>query len=168
MAGYYPARSRLLEFSLAVAVIVVLAAVLLQALVQVEADAERTVVEATVRNMDSGLRLVQAQQITQQMEKQRAGLLRENPMAWLEKPPPDYAGAFERIDPERLERGRWAWDRGALTLYYRPRRDEGLKTSVGNGWLAWQVKAPGGRTAKADAPLGILRIEAKFAYVWRP
>lgn len=161
MSPQFPQRARLFEFAVGVAVIAVAALFLLDALARIEEQAEKLVVEATVRNIDSGLRLAQAELITQQRENERAALLRVNPVGWLERPPEGYIGEADGVDPEALAAGQWVWDRRARILIYRPRRGGALKVEGGAGWLGWRIVAAG-------QALGTLRVEGLRAYEWRP
>lgn len=163
-----PKRSRLFEFSVGVTIIAIVATFLLAALDRIEEEAEKLVVEATVRNIDSGLRLAQAQLITQQRENERPLLLPVNPVAWLDKPPAGYAGEADHVDPGSLATGAWMWDRTNRTLYYRPRRSDGLRVEGGGPCLAWRVAPSGEVVTEASAPMALLRLAAISRYAWRP
>lgn len=139
---------------------------LIGALARIEAEVEKLAVEATVRNMNSGLRLAQAELITQGRENERAALALHNPVDWLASPPVDYAGEADAVDPARLAAGSWAWERRSRTLYYRPRRSTGLRVDGAGESLGWHVVAAGGGVT-AGRP-GMLRLEAVRVYEWRP
>lgn len=157
-------RTRTLEFWLVVAVSGIIVGFLLLALLRAEEQAERLVVEATVRNMNSGLRWKEAELMTQGRENERPALLQENPVRWLEKPPTGYR-EIDRVVFGGVEAGRWVWDRTRKRLYYRPRYATGLHVVGGGDVLEWRVAAAGDVNALRP---GTLRVEAVSVYEWKP
>jgi hypothetical protein len=162
MERAFPRRARLLEFAVAVAAIGVVSLLLLEALFDAQAEAEKLTVESTVRNMNSGLVLAQAALLVAGREAELPGLRARNPFGWLESLPAGYVGAAL---PAALEPGGWCWDAAAGLVVYRPRHEGGLKVADGVPLLRWRVQA------SADPQVmrpGALRIVAAVGYEWRP
>jgi hypothetical protein len=158
-----PKRSRLLEFWLAAALIGVATTFLLPALWRIEEDAERLLVESTIRNINSGLRLAESELVLQGREAERRTLLLANPVTWLESPPTGYVEC-DRIEAHAVEAGQWVWERETRLLHYRPRHSEHLQVQ-GGGTLAWRVVAAGDGVVFRP---GALRIENVTPYDWQP
>lgn len=140
----------------------ILAWVLLGTLGRIQEDAERLAVETTVRNMNSGLFLRQAELVTGGREADLPGLAAANPVDWLAEPPAGYVGACPPGGPAE---GRWCWDAAARRLVYHPRRHGGLKTDDGLPILKWRVQAPA--DPKAVRP-GALRVVSVGRHTWQP
>jgi len=115
--------SSLFEFFIAAGVIGLIAAVLLDRLLDYQAYAERTAMEVTVVNMRSGLRLRVAELMTQDRMPEVGKLVNENPVRWLETPPPNYLGELAHPVPKTLEQGNWYFDTTGRELVYLPRSD---------------------------------------------
>lgn len=158
-----PKRSRLLEFWLAAALIGVAAAFLLPALWRIEEDAERLMVESTIRNINSGLRLAESELVLQGREAERPALLQANPVAWLARAPAGYVER-DRVEVQSLDAGQWVWARETRLLHYRPRHVQHLKIQ-GEPTLAWRVVAAGDGLVFRP---GTLRIESITPYHWQP
>jgi len=132
----FPKRGKLLEFSLAVVVIGICGHFLLAALWRAQGEAERVMVESTVRNVNSAVRMAQAQLIVQGREGEVPGLFAGSPARWLEAPPAEYVEVEREADVKHSP-GRWVWVRQAGVLYYTPRHREVL-VAAENGALAWR------------------------------
>jgi type II secretory pathway pseudopilin PulG len=111
----------LFEFFVAAGVISLIAALLLDRLLGYQEYAERTALELTVINMRGGLRLRTAELMTQDRLNEVGKLINENPVRWLETPPPNYLGEFANPVPESLPPGNWYFDRTTRELVYLPR-----------------------------------------------
>ena len=131
-----PQRAKLFEFSAAVAVIGLCAYFLLATLQQMEEEAERVVVEATLRNINTGVRFAQAQLIVQGRERELVALYSGSPVQWLERPPPDYV-ELDRVSDADYLPGRWVWEKQSGTLSYTPRQGARLKID-GGSMLQWR------------------------------
>lgn len=137
MQSTLPKRSRLLEFCVLAAVIAVCGVVLLRVVAGVQQEAERLAVELTIRNINSGMELQQADRIMAGRENTLGELMAQNPVSWLRTPPDGYVGEG-RCD-ERLLEGQWAWDVSRKTLNYRPKQANWLGGQAGNPCLTWRV-----------------------------
>lgn len=111
----------LFELLLSASVISVIAVLLLDRLLDYQAYAERTAMEVTVVNMRSGLRLSVAELMTQDRMQEVGKLVNENPVHWLETPPPNYLGELVHPLPKNLEQGNWYFDTTTRELVYLPR-----------------------------------------------
>jgi len=111
----------LFEFLIAAGVISVIAVLLLDRLLIYQEYAERTAMELTVVNMRSGLRLHMAELMTQDRLHELGKLINENPVRWLETPPPNYLGELAHPVAKTLEQGNWYFDTTRRELVYLPR-----------------------------------------------
>ena len=95
MSDVTPRSRSLFQVSVVAAIIVLLAAVLLNAVYYVQEKAERTVIEATVLNIEKGLEIeVRTREIRGQASSIR-DLVGVNPVSFLAKPPEGYAEKFQ-------------------------------------------------------------------------
>lgn len=117
----------LLELAVAGIVIGILATILLNRMQRYQEIAEKTVMEATVVNMRSGLRLRVAELMMQDRMDEMGSLSRENPIAWLEAPPPNYLGQLAQPEQHAIPPGNWYFDQGRQELVYLPDRGRYFK-----------------------------------------
>ena len=162
MAGVFPPRARQLEFALAVIIIATVSAILIDRLHSLQEDAERLMVESTVRNINSGLMLHMATLVAAQRESELPGLAQKSPADWLERVPNDYREA-PRCDHD-LSPGAWCWEKPTKRLYYRPRLHDGLKIEGNMPFLVWTLRWPG---AVSEIRPGALRMEPVQDYHWK-
>jgi hypothetical protein len=157
-------RSRsLFQFSVVLTVIGVVAAVFFNALYDIQEQAERTVMEATVRNMNSGLRMDVATRAMHGQEVPVAAFVGANPVKWLENPPPGYIGMCQ----QELAAGEWCFDAATLEIVYLPRADRHLEhLEPARRGLRWRVGMPGGSTGSAGST-GAIRLFSTTSFVWR-
>lgn len=118
-----------LEAMMALLMISILAAALLERLLLYQEIAEKTAMETTVINLRSALRLQVAELRMQNRTQELIRLVETNPIEWLGAPPPNYAG--ERVNPSAsaIPPGNWCFDRSRRQLIYRPQRTRLLKVS---------------------------------------
>lgn len=95
--------------------------------------AEKTVMEMTVMNMRSGLRLRIAELKMQGRMGEASQLMQENPMTWLETLPANYMGQVTDSKPTDLLPGSWYFDTGRQELVYRAQHDTFLKITQDGG-----------------------------------
>ena len=112
--------SSLFEFFIAAGVISVIAVLLLDRLLSYQEYAEKAAMELTVVNMRSGLRLRTAELMTQDRLHELGKLINENPLRWLETPPPNYLGELARPELKALAQGNWYFDTSTRELVYLP------------------------------------------------
>lgn len=120
-------------FELVVVIVIanVLAIILLDRLWYYQEVTEKTAMEMTVMNMRSGLRLRIADLITQGRMSEAVQLLQENPISWLESPPPNYMGELNNPSHNILLSGSWYFDTGRRELVYLLQHNRFLKLGMG-------------------------------------
>ncbi len=102
------------EFVVALIVISVLAAALLDRAHYYKEMAEKAAMESTARLIKTGLQLRLAELIIANRQGEAAALEREDPILWLEKKPANYGGAY----PEFPDPGTWYFDANERQLVY--------------------------------------------------
>lgn len=116
-----PAGARgftLFEFTLSMAVLTVLAGVLANRLVYYRVQAERVQVQALVAHLRTAL-AGRVGALALAGKPERVGsLLGANPVAWLDRVPPNYLGEYYSPDIKKLPRGVWLYDKSDKTLVY--------------------------------------------------
>ncbi len=111
------------ELMVAVTIIGILATVAMGRLLYYRELAEKAAMDATLAATKMGLQIRLAELIATNRQMAAAELERGNPMLWLEKPPPDYAGEY-RSPPSP---GHWYFAADAGQLVYAPRNTSYLQ-----------------------------------------
>ncbi|WP_154668084.1 hypothetical protein [Pseudoduganella violaceinigra] len=106
------------EFAVAAIIVAILAGVLLQKLQFYQEEAERLAVQQVVTSLRAALASRAASLYLRGKDAEIALLLKQNPMDWLERRPPNYAGEFSAPKPGEMAEGQWYFDRSAETLSY--------------------------------------------------
>lgn len=150
--GYY-AGSRWFQWSVVCLVTGMLVLGLLSALKEVEARAERQMVDLTIRNMRTGMQLAMGEALMHQREGEIAGWARSNPVRWLESTPVGYRGVCSKA-VKGLAGGEWCFDDDRRVLIYKPRRIEYLRTVNGGAVgqcerLMWRVVRGAGKVVQS-------------------
>jgi general secretion pathway protein G len=96
----------------------VLALVLFDRLLFYQTQAEKTVMEMTVINMRSGLRLRVAELMMQNRMNEVGSLVHENPMNWLAAAPSNYIGTFQNPEQRVIPTNTWYFDATRRELVY--------------------------------------------------
>ncbi len=135
------------EFMMVVIAIALLWMVALNRLRNLQEIAEKTTVEMTVRNIQSGLRWEMSERIVAGREASIAELAGGNPVRWLGKPPVDYLGEFSAAPADFLP-GRWYFDTQRKELRYRPTLQRNLECTQcvresGEIVLSWRIERAG-------------------------
>lgn len=135
------------EFSGILVVIGLLGLVALDRLHELQEIAEKTAVEMSVRNMQSGLRWEMSERIMTGREASIAGLAGGNPVRSLEKSPIDYLGEFPAA-PANFPPGHWYFDTRRKELRYRPILQRNLECTQceregGEIVLSWRIARAG-------------------------
>ena len=108
----------LLELAVVILFIGILASIFLKWMQRYQELAEKTVVEATVANMRTGLRYRIAELMINGRMNEMGSLSRENPMSWLQAPPSNYVGQTGQAQNLHLPSGSWYFDQGRHELVY--------------------------------------------------
>lgn len=126
-------------------VILLLFSILNVFLTHYQGQAERELVDLTLRNMRTGLRLHVTTLSVEGKREQIVRLADSNPIIWLGQFPADYMGALDAVPP-REARG-WYFDLSTRELAYRP-KSSGFP---GGKWqeLRWRVESLPGQDAGA-------------------
>ena len=122
LAGFTP-----VEFAVAIAIIAVAAALLLNRLAYLQEMAEKAAMESVVRAVKTGLQLRLADLIATQRQGQAAALEVEDPMSWLEARPDNYGGVYGA----GAERGKWYFDTSRRHLVYVVNAGDRLEIDTG-------------------------------------
>ena len=110
----------LLELAIVILLIGIVASIFLNRMQRYQELAEKTVVEATVANMRSGLRYRVAELMMNGRMNEMVSLSRENPMSWLKAPPSNYLGQLSQPQQKRIPPGSWYFDQAQHDLVYLP------------------------------------------------
>lgn len=110
----------LYELIVVVIIISVLAGVLLDRMRYYQEYAKKTAMDVTLRNMRNGLRLQVADLMTRDRMGEAGKLLKQNPITWLDRPPPNYIGELAAPRADSIPPGNWYFDLSAHELVYLP------------------------------------------------
>jgi prepilin-type N-terminal cleavage/methylation domain-containing protein len=124
----------LIELMVAIAIIAVAVAVLLNRLAYHQEMAEKAAMESVLRAVKTGLQVRLAELIATQRQAQAAVLEREDPMRWLDAPPDNYGGAYG----EAADRGKWYFDSVRRHLVYIV--NAGDRLEIGSGATAGELR----------------------------
>ncbi len=156
--------SKLFQFSLAVAIIGVLAAGLLNKLWQIQEKSEKVLVETTIQNVSSGLRNATAAFMFHGQDARIKELVGTNPVLWLQKAPDGYLGDCAAT-VGGLGPGTWCFDASLRELRYRPKLDRNLKLHDASGILRWRIDAAGSGM-QGSKRVDWVEIVSVTAYTW--
>ncbi|MEO8839668.1 MAG: hypothetical protein ABI351_13270, partial [Herbaspirillum sp.] len=104
---------------------------LLERLTRYQEIAEKTVMEATIVNMRSGLRMRVAELMVAGEMSKMASLMQENPITWLSAPPINYGGLFKQQSGWKPQQGEWYFDATRKQLVYFPQRQRFFQSATG-------------------------------------
>jgi general secretion pathway protein G len=106
------------EFAVVAIIFAILAGILLRKMHFYQVEAERLAVEQVVTSLRAALASRAASLYLRGNEAEMAALLRQNPMDWLDRRPPNYAGEFDAASARAVPEGQWYFDRTTATLSY--------------------------------------------------
>jgi len=163
-----PARGFVMfELVVALVIISVLLAVLLDRLRFYQEKAEQAAMEYTLQAVKTGLQIRLAELIMTQRQQEAAQLEVENPTRWLSKMPADYAGDYR----EPLQPGAWYYDASERQLVYVPNNNAHLQVAETGGvkQLRFEVRLVKHQVAvfgsRVDGVAGV-RLVAVYPYRW--
>ena len=129
----------LFEFVVAITIVVIFGGVLLQRMLYLQEAAEMTAMDMTVANLRTGLRYKTGDLLIRDKVSEIATLADENPVNWLQNPPENYLGEFDRA-PDKDLRGKWYFDKTRHELVYTiNNRRHFLPASDQDFALRWQA-----------------------------
>lgn len=106
------------EFAVVVTIFAILTGILLRKMQFYQQEAELLAVEQVVTSLRAGLANRATSLYLKGSAAEFADLGRQNPMDWLERRPPNYAGEFNAPKPGAVPKGQWYFDRSTTTLSY--------------------------------------------------
>lgn len=144
------------ELLFSVVIIGVLAVVLMERLTRYQEIAKNAVMEMTVSNLRSGLRLRVAELIMADRAAEIGRLAGQNPVQWLAAPPANYRGQLTQADAVGLAVDSWYFDPDRKSLVYvLPKSEKFLETHTARHTLMVQATANSRSAAGANAPLSL-------------
>ena len=171
--GYY-ATKKWVQHAVLFVVVGLIAVGLISALGDATEQAERQIVELTIRNMRTGMQRAMGEALMHQREGEMASWAGSNPVRWLDSFPAGYRGECSTAESRALSGGEWCFERGRRELVYRPRNLDHLHESTGEiraagrqcDLLSWRVaRAP---VSAASGGFVGLRIEIASSCQWFP
>ena len=106
------------EFAVVVIIFAILTGILLRKMQFYQQEAELLAVEQVVTSLRAALANRATSLYLKGSAAEFADLGRENPMDWLERRPPNYAGVFDAPKPGAVPKGQWYFDPSTATLTY--------------------------------------------------
>lgn len=110
-AGYF-------EFAVVAIIFAILVGILLRKVQFYQAESERIAIEQVVVSLRAALASRSASLYLRGNAAEIRALSQQNPMDWLERRPPNYAGEFDSPKPGAVRPGQWYFDRSTATLSY--------------------------------------------------
>ena len=153
----------LLELTIVIAAIALLATLGLQRLWGLTVEAERVAMEQVLSGLRSAIGMNVANQLVRNDFQRLRALEAGNPMEQLAETPSNYLGALANPDPVQIEAGRWYFDSGNRTLVYRVRNAGSfISTLPGPARARFKLEVVYG---EGGAPRGA-RLVAVESYAW--
>jgi len=106
------------EFAVVAIIFAILTGVLLQKMRFYQAEAERLAIQQVVGSLRAALAARASSLYLEGKHGEIALLATQNPMDWLARRPPNYAGEFEQADKAAVAPGNWYFDRSNKRLLY--------------------------------------------------
>ncbi|OGB23055.1 MAG: hypothetical protein A3I66_08535 [Burkholderiales bacterium RIFCSPLOWO2_02_FULL_57_36] len=132
----------LFELAIGITMIGLLATVLSERMLRYQEYAEKTAMEVTARNLRTGLRLRVADLMMRDRLHEIDRLLQDNPITWLETPPPNYIGERANAKQDDTVRGNWYFDNVRRELVYTPFRHRYFQPQLyGNHSIRYRIAA---------------------------
>lgn len=122
----------LLELVVVISIIALLFVYAFRHIIAVEVLAEKATMENTLGSLRSALAIQFAQRIATHRLVSIAELDGENPVKFLNRPPNNYLGELEGIDPAGITGGHWYFDASKRTLVYRVKNEDYFVSALGS------------------------------------
>lgn len=156
----------LIELAIVVCIVGVLAASLLTRVWFYQDQAEKAAMEQVAGAVQSALTMKYARFLTRGKESDIKALLAENPMKWLAKVPPNYAGEYYDMSPRTVAPGNWAFDLKSRQLVYVVDRGDYFKPGKdGHKWVRYHINLVYENTASGKELVGLV-FEPVEPYRW--
>jgi general secretion pathway protein G len=133
----------LLELIVVISIIAVLAGTLLKRIPYYQGQAEKAAMEQTVGALQSALVIRYGALVARGAvnEKELKVLTTGNPMNWLQRKPPNYAGEYFDPAPQAIPSGNWFFDLKSHDLVYSVGYAEHFKPGKdGNKWIRFHTQ----------------------------
>jgi prepilin-type N-terminal cleavage/methylation domain-containing protein len=143
----------LLELTVSLVILLVLAGVLFSILPRYRAIIERDMVDINIRNMRTGLRLEVSQFLLAGRQKDLVTLVGINPVHWLGGALPNYLGEVD-VSPPVNVRGCWYFDKTQHQLVFRSKSS--LFSNGNEVEIHWEVIRSGG----SDTGVRLIELES--------
>lgn len=182
LSGLNPQRNpqrgfSLIELIVTITIIVILAGLLLNRVWFYQEQAEKAAMEQVAGALQSSLVMQYGHLLTTGRDAEVKNLVAENPMRWLQRELPNYAGEFSGITPASIEPGNWAFDLKTHEFIYVPYRTEYFTPGKdGQKWVRYQARLvheparrwanAGGANKGAQELTGVL-FEPVEPYLWQ-
>jgi hypothetical protein len=156
------------ELAVCIALIAVFAGLLLERLLYYQEAAEKAVMELEANTLKLALQVHVGDLIARNQAVDYPQLARENPVAWMDRPPVGYRGEFDGDVSSQLPKGSWYFDRASAEVVYVVNLDRNFGPgSVGRTRVRWRVKLvrPEGVAAKDSVAIG-MRLVPVEPYHW--
>jgi prepilin-type N-terminal cleavage/methylation domain-containing protein len=114
----------LIELIVTITIIVFLMGMLLTRIWFYQEQAEKAAMEQVAAALQSSLVMQYGHLLTRGREAEVKNLISENPVRWLMKKPPNYAGEYYGMTPAAIAPGNWAFDLKTRELIYVPYHSE--------------------------------------------
>lgn len=160
----------LIEFTVVLVIIAIIAAILLDRLKFYEENAEKATMESTAASIQAALNLRVAGYLAAGKggdEIQR--IAAQNPIEWLSRRPDNYAGAFDQVGAAELPEGCWYFDLSDRTLVYRIRYGRAFVPDAdGRKEVRYRARVEYGRLEPGSTLIGIrtAAFEVVHPYNW--
>jgi general secretion pathway protein G len=128
-----------LELAVAAIFTALLAAVLLNRLIGVQAESEQVAVKQLFGSLRTALAIKSAKVISTTGEGGLIALAQQNPMTWLQRRPENYLGEYYSPNRGTLPGGNWYFDRTAQTLVYLSAAEKSFSSGTQNT-MVFKVK----------------------------
>ena len=135
-----PGGFTLIELIVVIVIIIVVGGVFLDRVLYYQEQAEKTAMEGVAASLQSALTMQYAQIVTRGKPSDAPAMAYANPMDWLQKRPPNYAGEFYDPEPAAVEPGNWVFDLKTRDLVYVPNSANYFKPGKdGRKWVRFHV-----------------------------
>lgn len=119
--------------------VAILVGILLERTLYYQEQVERSIMEATIINIRSGMRWHIADLMTRHRSVEVPGMRQQNPVRWLQLPPVGYVGAFAASPEYSVPGGSWYFDESKGELVYVPRLTRFLESAEGTKEVRFKV-----------------------------
>jgi len=161
----------LIELVVVIAIVATLAGTLLNRMWFYQEQAEKAAMIEVAAAIQTALVLQYGRLMTRGMESETASLATANPMSWLAKQPPNYAGEFYDPTPRSVAPGQWVFDLKARELVYMVDHGEYFAPGPsGKKWIRYRVNLVNEPASKLSEMRSSVSVGAVFvpteAYQW--